>query len=83
VAYDRQPTLFGGEDLVKLGNLAVVNAFQQRLKERAGFKCVPTPLAMCNSKNADIYYRFFASQNQTAQRIASHIFLKHKECRRG
>jgi hypothetical protein len=44
----------------------------------AGFDRVPEPLAMENSKGATVYYLFFASQNNTAERIAREIFSKYR-----
>jgi hypothetical protein len=56
-------------------NSAIVAAFRERLKEVAGFKFVPEPLPMMNSKNAIVYYLFFASPKPVAQDIITHIFL--------
>ena len=58
--YRTQPGLF--EDIVrKAPNEAVVAAYQKRLRDVAGFKYVPDPMPMCNSKGTVIYYLFFAS----------------------
>lgn len=53
-------------------------AFRDRLKEVAGFFCVPDPVPMRNSKNAVIYYLFFASQKPVAERIVTDIFNKYR-----
>lgn len=65
-------SLFG--DLEKVDNWTVAKAFQKRLHDVAGFACVPEPVAMKNSKNAGLYYWFFASQNSTGAKIAKDIF---------
>jgi three-Cys-motif partner protein len=78
IAYAEQPTLFGEADLVKHGgNQAIVDAFRQRLRRVAGFKNVIEPMPMTNSKEAVVYYLFFASQKDVANRIVKHIFKKY------
>jgi len=80
IVYAEQQTLFGGVDLIKsVGNEEVVRAFRKRLRDVAGFSEVPEPIAMRNSKNAIVYYLFFASQNATGARIARHILRKVSE----
>src|SRR5215510_5244184 len=76
--YVQQPSLFGGEDWLKTGsNEAIVRAFKKRLRDIAGFSHVPDPIPMRNSKNATVYYLFFASHNETGSKIASHILKKY------
>jgi len=77
--YLEQGSLFGGQDLVKAGgNREVVNAFRERLRKVAGFKEVPEPIPMRNSKNATVYYLFFASHNKTAAKIARHVMKNYE-----
>ena len=45
----------------------------------AGFKYVPDPVPMRNTKGAVIYYLFFASQNATGNKIARAVFNKYRE----
>jgi len=78
VAYKKQPTLFGDED-VKTSNEAVAEGFRARLRDVAGFKHVPQPVAMKNTHNAIVYYLFFASHNATGEKIAKAIFKKYNE----
>jgi three-Cys-motif partner protein len=73
VAYDRVQTLFGDEE-EKVSNARFAEAFRKRLKEVAGFKKVPKPLPMRNSKGSAVYYLFFASQKGTAENIVTYIF---------
>lgn len=73
----RQMGLFS-ESMEKVGNEDVARAFQQRLREVAGFRNVPTPLPMRNSLGRVIYYLFFASQNDTGNRIVEQIFDKYR-----
>lgn len=77
-AYRTQPGLFGPiED--KAPNKAVVDAYRKRLKEVAGFRFVPEPMPMRNSKGNVVYYLFFASHNATGDKIARAVFDKYKE----
>ncbi|MCI0685037.1 MAG: three-Cys-motif partner protein TcmP [Gemmataceae bacterium] len=78
VTYQTVPTLFGPEDEKAADNDAIANAFQERLRKVAGFKNVPDPMPMRNSKGAIVYYLFFASPKPVAQHIVSHIFDKYR-----
>ncbi|HUA00434.1 MAG TPA: three-Cys-motif partner protein TcmP [Candidatus Aquilonibacter sp.] len=68
--------LFGNPD--KQSNEIIAEAFQTRLREVAGFARVPKPIPMRNSKGAVVYYLFFASQKDTAERIVLDIFKKYE-----
>jgi three-Cys-motif partner protein len=76
-AYRQEQGLFGPME-EKASNESVVAAYRKRLKEVAGFKYVPEPLPMCNTRGAVVYYLFFASQNSTGNRIAEHVFKKYR-----
>jgi len=76
VAYRKQQTLFGPED-VRTDNETVAAAFRQKLQEVAGFRFVPEPLAMRNSQGATVYYLFFASRKPVAEKIVASIFKKY------
>ncbi len=78
----RQGNLFSDSTVEKAGNPEIAGAFRKRLQEVAGFQYVPEPMPMRNSKNAIVYYLFFASQNETGGRIVADIFRKHRD-RRG
>ena len=67
--------MFGYEALEKNPNEVIAQAFEERLKETAGFQYV-LKRPMTNSKGAVVYYLFFASQQPVAQRIVEHIFFK-------
>jgi hypothetical protein len=45
----------------------------------AGFKHVPKPLPMRNSRGVIIYYLFFASQKPVAMHIVQDIFNRYRE----
>jgi three-Cys-motif partner protein len=76
-AYRTTPGLF--EDMSeKARNDAIVGAYQRRLREVAGFKHVPDPFPMRNSKGAVVYYLLFASQNETGASIVKDIFRKYR-----
>jgi three-Cys-motif partner protein len=74
-AYSTSGNLFGWAE--KTDNEAVVKAFQKRLQDMAGFKYVPEPMPMRNTKGAVIYYLFFASQKPVAADIVTDIFKKY------
>ena len=76
-AESRQTSLFGPE-MVKQGNEQIVAAFRDRLKTVAGFGFVPDPLPMRNSRNAVVYYLFFASPKAVAEKIITDIFNKYR-----
>ncbi len=73
VAYEKSPGLFGPME-EKVTNPRLAEGFRDRLKRVAGFKKVPRPLAMRNSKNSVVYYLFFASHKDTAENIVTYIF---------
>ena len=78
VAYAKVKGLFGDMEF-KAENEAVVAAYRNRLKDIAGFNYVPDPIPMRNSKGATVYYLFFASNNETGDRIARDVFKKWKD----
>jgi three-Cys-motif partner protein len=83
VAYRLSPQIgLFGDDLEKAGNDAIARAFAERLKGAAGFANVPEPLPMKNSLGAVVYYLYFASQKDVANKIVKDIFRKHSS-RRG
>jgi len=76
-----QQNLFGDPDDLKVTNEQFEKAFRKRLKENAGFKYVPKPIPMRNSNNAIVYYLYFASQNETGNKIVEDIFMKYSQRR--
>lgn len=56
---------------------AVVQEYRRRLRDIAGFEHVPEPIPMRNETNADIYWLFFASNNEVGAKIADHILRSH------
>ena len=78
VAYIKTKGLFG--DMEEKATIEqVVKAYQNRLKEVAGFAYVPDPIPMRNSTGAILYYLFFASPNKTGAKIVKDIFNKYKD----
>jgi three-Cys-motif partner protein len=61
----------------KSSNEEVAEAFRVRLKKVGGFKYVPKPMPMHNSKGAVVYFLFFAAQQPTADKIVKDIFTKY------
>lgn len=76
-AYRTEQGLFDSWE-EKNTNEAVVEAYCKRLNDVAGFKYIPKPLPMCNTRGAVVYYLIFASQNATGSKIAEHIFNKYR-----
>lgn len=76
-AYQSGHDLFG-EIEEKATNEVIAEAFRKRLQEVAGFKYVPQPLPMRNSRGAVVYYLYFASHNSIGGRIVTHIFDKYR-----
>ena len=77
--YRKQKNLFGGVQQTKIGDFKkLASGFEQRLKEVAGFKNVPKPVLMRNIKNGPLYYLYFASQQDVANRIVKDIFDKYR-----
>jgi three-Cys-motif partner protein len=74
--YERRDDLFGGSEH-KVSNERVVAEYRERLIE-AGFKYVPQPIPMRNSKGATVYYLFFASPSKTGANIVEDIFSKYR-----
>ena len=73
-----QPDLFG--DLGKIGNnQTLATWFQKRLETVAGFKFVPEPILMQNSRGGKLYFLFFASHQSVAQKVILDIFKKHRK----
>jgi three-Cys-motif partner protein len=81
IAYTESPQmqLFGDSSEEKASNEVIAEAYRKRLKNFAGFKNVPKPIAMRNTQNAVVYYLFFASQKPIAGSIVKDIFKKYSE----
>jgi len=79
IAYQTTGNLFGNPE--KEPNQVVAEAFRERLKRVAGFARVPDFLPMKNSTGAVVYYLFFASQVDTAEKIVLDIFRKYSQHR--
>ena len=76
-AESRQLGFFGNK-MEKQENAQIAAAFRKRLKDVAGFKFVPEPLPMGNSKDAVVYYLFLASPKAVAEKIITSIFDKYR-----
>lgn len=76
-AYQSSQDLFG-EIEEKATNEVIAEAFRKRLQEVAGFKYVPQPLPMRNSRGAVVYYLYFGSHNPAGDRIVTYIFDKYR-----
>jgi three-Cys-motif partner protein len=75
-----EPDLFG--DLGKIGNnRTLADWFRERLKTVAGFKFVPDPILMRNSKGGKLYFLYFASHQSVAQKVIMDIFTKYRKTR--
>jgi hypothetical protein len=69
--------LIDGDSVESLRRIIGQRAGVTRLQEAAGFKYVPEPLGMRNGANAVVYYLFFASQKETASKIATSILRRY------
>ena len=77
--YKRQKNLFGEIHQIRIDNFKkLALEFAERLKKVAGFKYVPEPILMRNTKNGPLYYLYFASQKDVANKIVKDIFDKYR-----
>lgn len=79
---DMQMGLFGDTYRTKIvdSNIKLGDWFRvERLKKAAGFKFVPEPVLMRNSKGGPLFFLFFASHNETGKKIVNDIFNKYRE----
>ncbi len=81
--YTSEGNLFGFQR--KRTNEEVVAVFCERLRTVAGFRHVPEPLPIRNTRGAVVYYLVFAAHHRLAQGIVADIFARHagKGGRRG
>jgi three-Cys-motif partner protein len=78
-AYLSHNDLFGVSIAEKEDNQKIADSFRARLKQVAGFKYVPQPLPMRNSRKAVVYYLVFASQKPVASKIVQDIFAAYQQ----
>ena len=79
---DKQMGLWGDTNQVKVvsSNIKLGDWFRtERLKKAAGFKFVPEPVLMRNSRGGPLFFLFFASHNETGKKIVNDIFNKYRE----
>jgi three-Cys-motif partner protein len=79
VLYTRGEDLFGLRDPQKVPNEEVAEEYRKRLQKIAGFRYVPKPIPMKNTRNATVYYLFFASPNETGASIVEDIFNSYRQ----
>lgn len=77
VAYAKSEGLFGDMP-EKSGNRVIAEALRSRLQTVAGFKFVPEPMPMRNSKGAVVYYLYFAGPEETGAKIVREIFDSYR-----
>lgn len=77
IAYSTERNLFGEPE--KEDNATIVKAYRERLKRIAGFSYVPEPIPMRNTKGAEVYYLFFASNKAVAEHIIRDILDKYRK----
>jgi len=77
IAYKQDRGLFGPIEQ-REPHEVLVQAFKERLQDVAGFRCVPEPIPMRNTKGGIVYYLFFASPNNTGSKIVHDIFSKYR-----
>jgi three-Cys-motif partner protein len=79
VLYTRGEDLFGLRDPQKVPNEEVAEEYRKRLQKIAGFRYVPKPIPMKNTRNATVHYLFFASPNETGASIVEDIFNSYRQ----
>ncbi|MBW1741630.1 MAG: three-Cys-motif partner protein TcmP [Deltaproteobacteria bacterium] len=81
ILYREQKDLFGQTYQMKIGgNIELGKWFRKkRLQENAGFKFVPEPVLMRNSKGGPLFFLFFASHNENGKKIVNDIFNKYRK----
>ncbi|MBU4185501.1 MAG: three-Cys-motif partner protein TcmP [Proteobacteria bacterium] len=81
ILYREQKNLFGDTYQMKIGgNVKLGKWFRkERLQKAAGFKFVPEPMLMRNSKGGPLFFLFFASHDETGKKIVTDIFNKHRK----
>ena len=79
IAYNKTPDLFGDLVDIKQNITLITSAFRKRLLEVAQFKYVPQPIPMRNTKSSILYYLFFASNNETGDKILTGILNKYRD----
>jgi three-Cys-motif partner protein len=77
IAYTSERNLFGEPE--KEPNEVIAEAFRQRLTSVAAFRRVPKPVPMRNDQGAVVYYLYFASQADVAEKIVTDIFNKYRK----
>ena len=77
--YKKQKNLFGEVHEIRTDNFKkLALEYKERLKKVAGFKYVPEPILMRNTRNGPLYYLYFVSQNNVANKIVNDIFDKYR-----
>jgi three-Cys-motif partner protein len=79
---DKQMDLFGDTYQIKIvdSNIKLGDWFRvERLIKAAGFKFVPEPVLMRNSKGGPLFFLFFATYNKAGNNIVSDIFNKYRK----
>jgi three-Cys-motif partner protein len=80
IAYVQIQDLFGDIVEFKQKNIKLLTeAFRERLWQAAHFKYVPQPIPMRNTRSSILYFLFFASNNQTGNKILSEILDKYRD----
>lgn len=79
ILYKKEKDLFGRTFLMKIKNFkTLADEFRKRLKNMAQFEYVPEPILMSNTKNGPLYFLYFASQQNVANKIINDIFNKYR-----
>jgi len=79
---DSQMRLFGDPYRIKVvdSNIKLGSWFGiERLRKAAGFKFAPEPVLMRNTKGGPLFFLFFATHNETGNKIVTDIFTKYRK----
>jgi three-Cys-motif partner protein len=68
-----------GDPVKSINNKKLAEWFRKRIESVGGFKFVPEPILMQNSKGGKLYFLYFASHQSVAQKVILDIFNKYRK----
>ncbi len=68
-----------GDPVKSVNNKTLAEWFRKRIEVAGGFKFVPEPILMQNSKGGKLYFLYFASHQSVAQKVILDIFKKYRK----
>ena len=68
-----------GDPVKSINNKKLAEWFRKRIEVAGGFKFVPEPILMQNSKGGKLYFLYFASHQAVPHKVISDIFNKYRK----